>query len=155
MDLENFDVVEAFKQRFGAYKKIMDEKGEQAAWDTLFQGYPERQKELMGKFIDNCSLAEGFTKAIPVYKQMGMEMEVVDISNKGKDAVIEVQKTCPALTLCKEYGFEYTMIGSRFMTSKPYFIITNPKNGVEVITSYGINDYNVDKLLKEKNNDRN
>jgi hypothetical protein len=106
MDLENFDVIEAFKQRFGAYKKIMDEKGEQAAWDTLFQGYPERQKELMGRFIDNCSLAEGFTNAIPVYKQMGMEMEVVDISNKGKDAVIEVQKTCPALTLCKEYGFE-------------------------------------------------
>jgi hypothetical protein len=106
MDLENFDVVEAFKQRFGAYKKIMDEKGEQAAWDTLFQGYPERQKELMGKFIDNCSLAEGFTNAIPFYKQMGMEMEVVDVSNNGKDAVIEVQKTCPALTLCKEYGFE-------------------------------------------------
>ncbi len=106
MDLENFDVIEAFKQRFGAYKKIMDEKGEQAAWDTLFQGYPERQKDLMGRFIDNCSLAEGFTNAIPFYKKMGMEMEVVDISNKGKDAVIEVQKTCPALTLCKEYGFE-------------------------------------------------
>ena len=106
MDLDNFDVVEAFKKRFGAYKQIMDEKGEQPAWDTLFQGYPERQKELMGSFIDNCSLAEGFTKAIPFYKKMGMEMEIVDISNNGKDAVIEVQKTCPALTLCKEYGFE-------------------------------------------------
>ena len=106
MDLENFDVIEAFKTRFATYKQIKDEKGEQAAWDTLFQGYPERQKQLMGSFIDNCSLSEGFKKAIPFYKQMGMDMEVVDVSNKGKDAVIEVQRTCPALTLCKEYGFE-------------------------------------------------
>ena len=106
MDLDDIDVNEIFKKRFATYRKITDEEGEQKAWDTMFQGYPERQKQMMGGFIDNCSLAEGFTKAIPFYKKMGMDMEVVDISNNGKDAVIEVQKTCPALAMCKEYGFE-------------------------------------------------
>ena len=100
------NTLELFKKKFETYKKIMDESGDQEAWNTLFEGYPERQKKNMGRLIDDTSLAEGFTKGIPLYKQMGMEMEVFDISNNNMDAVIEVQKTCPALALCKEYGFE-------------------------------------------------
>ncbi len=70
------------------------------------KGYPERQKQNMGRFIDNDTLANGFTKAIPFYKQIGMDMDVHDISNNGMDAVIEVQKVCPVFDLAKEYGFD-------------------------------------------------
>ena len=98
--------VEMFKKKFETYRKIMNEAGEQKAWDMLFQGYPERQREHMGAFIQNTSLAAGFTKAVPIYKQIGMEMEVIDISNNNMDAVIEVQKVCPVMSLCKEFGFE-------------------------------------------------
>ena len=104
--MEPKGVQEQMKQRFAAYKKISDESGEQKAWDACFEGYPERQKKMMGQFIDNNTLAGGFSQAIPFYKQIGMEMEVVDVSNRGKDAVIEIQKTCPVLEIAKEYGFE-------------------------------------------------
>ena len=100
------DVKEKFRQKFETYKKIMDEEGEQKAWDTLFEGYPERQKQNMGQFIDNDTLANGFTKAIPFYKQIGMDMAVVDISNNGMDAVVEVQRVCPVMDVAKEYGFD-------------------------------------------------
>jgi predicted ArsR family transcriptional regulator len=36
---------------------------------------------------------------------MGMEMDVVDISTPSTDAVLEVQRTCPVLDVCAEYGF--------------------------------------------------
>jgi len=100
------DSMALFRKKFETYKKIMDEEGEQKAWDTLFEGYPERQKQNMGRFIDNNSLAEGFSQAIPLYKQIGMDMEVIDISNDGMDAVIEVQKVCPVMELAKEFGFD-------------------------------------------------
>ena len=95
-----------FRKKFEAYRKIMDEAGEKKAWDTLFEGYPERQRKNMGALIENTTLAQGFSKAIPLYKQIGMEMEVVDISNNSMDAVLEVQKKCPVLNMSKEYGFE-------------------------------------------------
>ena len=60
----------------------------------------------MGALIDNTTLAAGFSKAIPLYRNIGMEMEVVDISSDGKDAVIEIQKVCPVLDMAKEFGFE-------------------------------------------------
>ena len=100
------DAMEIFKKKFETYKKIMDKEGEQKAWDTLMEGYPERQKQNMGRFIDNDTLANGFTQAIPFYKQMGMDMAVIDISNDGMDAVIEVQRVCPVFDLAKEYGFD-------------------------------------------------
>ena len=100
------DVKEKFRKKFETYRKIMDEEGEQKAWDTLFEGYPERQKQNMGHYIDNNSLADGFTKAIPFYKQIGMDMAVIDISNDGMDAVLEVQRVCPVMEVAKEYGFD-------------------------------------------------
>ena len=100
------DSMALFRKKFETYRKIMDEEGEQKAWDTLMDGYPERQKQNMGHYIDNNSLAEGFTQAIPFYKQIGMDMAVVDISNNGMDAVIEVQRVCPVMEVAKEYGFD-------------------------------------------------
>ncbi len=100
------DSIQLFRKKFETYKKIMEESGEDKAWETLFEGYPERQRQNMGRFVENTPLAPGFTQAIPFYKQMGMIMEVIDISNNDMDGVIEVQKVCPVMEICKEYGFE-------------------------------------------------
>jgi L-2-amino-thiazoline-4-carboxylic acid hydrolase-like protein len=100
------DTIELFKKKFETYRKLLDESGEKKACDTLYEGYPERQRKNMGMLIDNTTLAAGFTKGIPLYKKMGMDMEVIDISTDKVDAVIEVQRSCPALSLCKEYGFD-------------------------------------------------
>lgn len=98
--------VEMLRKKFEQFKKLKDELGEEKSWEKIYEGYPERQKKNMGQFIDNNTLAKGFSKAIPAYKQIGMDMEVIDISNIGTDAVLEIQKTCPVLSICKEYGFE-------------------------------------------------
>jgi len=95
-----------FRKRFETFKELSQEMGEEKAWDKMFEGYPEKHKKMMGQFIDNDTLANGFSKAIPAFKQGGWDMEVVDISNKGMDAVIEIQKVCPALSICREYGYE-------------------------------------------------
>ena len=100
------DTLEMLRKKFEKYKELMDESGDQQAWDTLFEGYPERQKKNMGPFIENKTLAEGFTKAIPFYEQFGMEMKIVDISNNKMDSVIEIQKICPFIQMAKEYGFK-------------------------------------------------
>ena len=98
--------VEMLKKKFEQFKQLKEEIGEEKAWEKVFEGYPERQKKNMGQFIENNTLAEGFSKAVPYYKQIGMDMEVVDISNNDMDAVLEIQKTCPVLSVCKEYGFD-------------------------------------------------
>jgi predicted ArsR family transcriptional regulator len=103
---QDIDVQAHMKQRFATFKKIMDESGEQKAWDTCFEGYPERQKKMMGQFIDNNTLAGGFSAAVPFFKQIGMDMEVVDISTDDQDAVLEIQKLCPVLDVAREHGFE-------------------------------------------------
>lgn len=101
--------LDMFRKKFEIYRKVLDESGEKKAWDALFEGYPERQRKHMGAFIQrHSSLANAFSEAVPQYKQMGMDMEVIDISNNGMDAVLEIQRTCPALkfSLHKEFGFE-------------------------------------------------
>ena len=98
--------VEMLKKKFEQFNKLKEEIGEEKSWEKVFEGYPERQKKNMGQFIENNTLAEGFSKAIPYYKQIGMDMEVVDISNNEMDAVLEIQKTCPVMSVCKEYGFD-------------------------------------------------
>ena len=103
---QNLQGVELLKKKFEKFNQLKEELGEEKSWEKIFEGYPERQRKNMGQFIDNSTLAEGFSKAIPYYKQIGMDMEVVDISNNGMDAVLEIQKTCPVLSVGKEYGFE-------------------------------------------------
>jgi predicted ArsR family transcriptional regulator len=94
-----------FRQKFERFGKLVEEMGDQGAWEMMLDGYPERQRKSMGGLIENATLAEGFAKAIPLFKQMGMEMEVIDISTQQVDAVLEIQRTCPVLTLCQTYGF--------------------------------------------------
>jgi len=104
--MDQQDVQNFVKQRFASYKKLVEKSGEQKAFESCVQEYVPTQKQMMGQFIDNDTLAGGFTKAIPVYKQMGMDMEVIDISNQGMDAVVEVQRVCPFLDMAREFGFE-------------------------------------------------
>jgi len=101
------DLIEVFRKKFETYRRVMDEAGEQKAWEALFQGYPERQRKNMAPIMGG-SLAEGFSKGVPRYKELGMDMAVVDISNDRVDAVIEVQRTCPALShnLHGQFGFQ-------------------------------------------------
>jgi hypothetical protein len=101
--------LDMFRKKFEIYRKVLDESGEKKAWDALFDGYPERQRKNMGAYIaKHNTLAEAFTEAVAIYKQIGMEMQVVDISNNNMDAVLEIQRVCPALqsNMHKDFGFE-------------------------------------------------
>jgi predicted ArsR family transcriptional regulator len=72
----------------------------------MMEKYPEQQKALMGTFIDHNTLAKGFTQAAPLLGLMGFVMDVVDVSQNGTDAALEIQRVCPVLSIAKEYGFD-------------------------------------------------
>lgn len=95
-----------FRSRFVRYKKLVEEMGDEAAFEKMLEKYPEQQKALMGTFIDNATIAEGFKKSIPLLRPMGFITEIVDISQNGTDAALEIQRVCPALSLAAEYGFK-------------------------------------------------
>ena len=95
-----------FRRKFAEYCDTARQIGEAAAWEKMVAEYTARQKKQMGALIHSASLAEGFTRGIPVFQQMGLDMAVVDISNKNTDSALEIQKNCPALAFSKEYGFE-------------------------------------------------
>lgn len=108
-DVLNMDASKAmnlFRNRFIRYKKMAEEMGDAAAYEKMLEKYPEQQKALMGAFIDNATIAEGFKKSIPLLRPMGFITEIVDVSQNGTDAALEIQRVCPALSLAKEYGFE-------------------------------------------------
>ena len=92
------------RQRFEQFAKLRAEYGTVKARQMMKEGQGERQKQLMSPFITGVSLAEGFRRSIPIFEQLGMEMEVVNISNRGKDAVLEIQRVCPYLALASEFG---------------------------------------------------
>ncbi len=92
------------RQRFEHFAKLRAEYGSAKARQMMMDGQAEHQKELMSPFITGVSLAEGFRRSIPIFEQLGMKMEVVDISNQGKDAVLEIQRVCPYMALASEFG---------------------------------------------------
>ncbi len=98
--------LDATHRKFADYRRLIEERGpEMALEDTIEESVPH-QKELMTPFIGSSSLAVGFRRAIPFFEKIGMEMDVVDISGNDRDGVLEIQKYCPYLEICKEYGFE-------------------------------------------------
>ena len=108
-DIINIDESKAmnlFRKRLQRYKTLVAEKGDAAAFEQMMQKYPEQQKALMGTFIEHNTLAQGFTQAAPLLRLMGFVMDVVDISQNGTDAALEIQRVCPVLSLAKEYGFD-------------------------------------------------
>jgi hypothetical protein len=94
-----------FRQKFETFKQLSAQAGEESAWDKMLVGYPERQKRQMGHFIDDASLADGFRKALASFP-IGMEMDVVDISTATIDGALEILRTCPAISLYREYGLD-------------------------------------------------
>lgn len=106
LQMDASKALKMFRNRFAVYKKLVDEIGENAAYEKMMEAYPKQQKALMGAFIENTTLAKGFTETIPIFRLMGFTMEVIDISQNGKDAVLEIQRVCPVLSLAKEYGFD-------------------------------------------------
>ncbi|BAY49701.1 hypothetical protein SAMD00079811_73300 [Scytonema sp. HK-05] len=106
LNINESKALNLFRNRFIRYKKLAAEIGDEAAFEKMMEKYPDQQKALMGAFIDNATLAEGFKKPIPLLRMMGFITEIVDISQNGIDATIEIQRVCPALSIAKEYGFE-------------------------------------------------
>ncbi|TNJ40205.1 transcriptional regulator [Chlorobaculum thiosulfatiphilum] len=100
------ELIESARKKFSRYKALSQQLGEAAAWEAMLEGFPEIQRQRMGPLLARPTLAEAFREAIPQFKTIGMEMEVVDISNRGIDAVLEIQRICPWLEVCKEFGFE-------------------------------------------------
>ena len=90
--------------RFEQFTQLRAKYGTAKAIERLREGLPERQKTLMSPFIAGVSLAEGFRRSLPIFEQLGMDMEVVDLSNQGKDAVLEIQRVCPYRELAAEFG---------------------------------------------------
>lgn len=106
LNIDESKAINLFRNRFIKYKKLAEEMGDEAAWEKLMEKYPKQQKALMGTFIDNSTLAKGFKKATPLLRLMGFTTEIVDVSQNGTDAALEIQRVCPALSFAKEYGFE-------------------------------------------------
>jgi predicted ArsR family transcriptional regulator len=106
MDIEHSKFLADTHLKFSKFKELSEQSGPEKAWEKMLEGFPEQQQHRMSPFIANATLAEGFSKAIPFFKSVGMEMEVVDISNNKMDAALEIQKYCPYLDISKEYGFE-------------------------------------------------
>ncbi len=100
------EATQLLRQRFEHFAQLRAEYGTALALKMMMDGQAERQKQLMSPFITGVSLAEGFRRSIPIFEQLGMKMEVVDISNQGQDAVLEIQRVCPYLSLAKEFGLQ-------------------------------------------------
>jgi uncharacterized protein YbjT (DUF2867 family) len=98
------EVAAKLRQRFERFAELRAQYGTEQALAILSDGQAEHQRQLMSPFISGVSLAEGFSRSIPIFEQLGMEMEVVDISNQGKDAVLEIQRVCPYMALASEFG---------------------------------------------------
>ncbi len=100
------EVIENARKKFIRFRELLDQSGEEKAWESMLEGVPGLQQQRMGPFLARQTLAEGFIAAIPFFNAAGMEMSVVDISNNNIDAALEIQRICPWLDLPREYGFE-------------------------------------------------
>jgi predicted ArsR family transcriptional regulator len=100
------EAAQRLRQRFERFAQLRAKYGTSQALEMMRSEQPEVQKKLMGPLISGVSLAQGFRQSIPIFEEFGMKMEVVDISNQGKDAVLEIQRVCPYMSLAREFGLE-------------------------------------------------
>lgn len=100
------ELIAAARKKFAQFRELTEKQGEDNAWESMLEGFPELQKQRMGPLLALPSLAEGFRAAVPFFSAVGMDMDVVDISNRGFDAVLEIQRYCPYLEICREYGLD-------------------------------------------------
>ncbi|WP_318780822.1 helix-turn-helix domain-containing protein [Dendronalium phyllosphericum] len=104
--IDESKAMKLFRNRFKRYKVLVEELGDEAAFEKMMEKYPQQQQALMGTFIEDNTLAQGFKKADPLLELMGFAMEIVDISQNEIDAALEIQRVCPVLAIAKEYGFD-------------------------------------------------
>lgn len=100
------EAVQWLRQRFERFAQLRAQYGTSRAIEKMMVGQAEVEQKLMGPLISGVSLAEGFRHSIPIFEEFGMNMEVVDISNQGKDAVLEIQRVCPYMSLAREFGLQ-------------------------------------------------
>lgn len=106
MENAHTELIESARKKFSRFKELSGQLGEAAAWEAMLEGFPEIQQQRMGALLTRPTLAEAFREAIPQFKAIGMEMDVTDVSNKGIDAVLEIQRICPWLEVCREFGYD-------------------------------------------------
>jgi hypothetical protein len=99
------DPLASLREKFATYRALSAELGPALAWERMLVGSPERQKQVMGPLLDQWSLPEAFARAVPYFKLLGADLEVVDVSTPELDAALQIQRACPSLALCGEYGF--------------------------------------------------
>jgi predicted ArsR family transcriptional regulator len=92
------------RARVEQYLSLREELGDEGAFETLMEGYPEQQRRCMGPYIENSGLAEGFKKVRDDFAQIGVHAEIVDVSTSEKDAAIEVLTDCMCANACDEVG---------------------------------------------------
>ena len=128
-----------FRKRFRTFKQLSSELGEKEALQKMFAGYTETLKKRMAPYIDNVSLYEGLRNSVSEFAESGWEMDVVDISNMGMDAALEIQKVCPATDISREFGYE-----------KPCFLVCDP-DGPAIAEAFP--DLKADTLCRQANGD--
>lgn len=92
------------RARFEEFDRLRSQQGTTFALEILKSNLLERERNLMSPFITGVTLAEGFRRAIPIFEQLGMKMEVIDLSNNNRDAVLEIQRICPYKELALEFN---------------------------------------------------
>ena len=102
----NKEFIARIHQRFASFKTLQAELGPDGARKAMLEAMTEKERKRMAPFLAKPTLFAAFTSAVPFFAMIGMKMEVVDITNNGSDAVLEIQKYCPYLAICKEYGFD-------------------------------------------------
>ena len=90
--------------RLARYLSLREEVGEDKAFESLLEGYPEQQRRLMAPYIESKRLADGFREVRDVFAELGIHEEIVDVSAPGEDAAIEVLTTCMCRDACDELG---------------------------------------------------
>lgn len=92
------------RERMASYLRLREEMSEREAIEVLLEGYPERQRARMRPYIENARLAAGFGRVLPVFAEMGVHEEVIDMSSNGVDAAMEILTTCMCRNACTELG---------------------------------------------------
>ncbi|NTW63625.1 MAG: L-2-amino-thiazoline-4-carboxylic acid hydrolase [Chlorobiaceae bacterium] len=105
MENHNTSFLSATHKKFAAYKTLNEQSGPEQARIEMLKLFADEQINHMMPFIAKATLAEGVSLAIPFFKSIGMEMIVVDISNNGTDAALEIHKHCPYMKIAGKYGF--------------------------------------------------
>jgi hypothetical protein len=92
------------RQRLERYRQLRVERGADQAREELLDGYPERQRTLMAPYLARPRLVEGFTQVLPVFGDLGLTADYIDVSTDTRDAALEILTTCMCRTAADDLG---------------------------------------------------